>query len=189
NTTSYGTYNGGSTALIPAYPGTDPYTTSVGGTTNTSALNAYCTSSGSTSGQCPRGLPSEEVVWNDPYFWGSGYDNGLGGGGGISTYFAMPSWQSTSVPGVSNSYSNSTACESSSYNTSPGSDCREVPDVSADADGVTGYLVYEPDAPGSNAGGWQDWYGTSGAAPLWAAYTALIDDQCPSGQGVGFANP
>ena len=44
----------------------------------------------------------------------------------------------------------------------------KVPDVSADADPDSGYVVY-------NDGFWQSIGGTSGAAPLWAAAAALID--------------
>ena len=178
----------GNTALIPEYPGSDPYVTSVGGTLNSWEAANFCDANPS---KCNGSFTVGEKVWNDPFEWSSyfntvGSRDEWGGGGGISTLFSMPSWQSTSVPGVSNSYSNSTACAASGFST--GGDCREVPDVSADADIMTGYLVYEPDM-GTGTGGWFDYGGTSGAAPLWAAYTALIDDQCPSGQGVGFANP
>ena len=49
-----------------------------------------------------------------------------------------------------------------------GSRCREVPDVSADADPNTGYLIYwTSDAPATQTGWWQAG-GTSAAAPLWA---------------------
>src|SRR6202044_3523974 len=62
-------------------------------------------------------------------------------------------------------------------------DCREVPDVSADADPYTGYAVYWN-------GGWYSYGGTSAGAPLWAALLALTDaSSACGGNPVGFANP
>ena len=74
----------------------------------------------------------------------------------------------------------------------PGGYCREVPDVSADADPTTGYLIYyngsgtELDAPL----GWQGIGGTSAAAPVWAALMALADasSACRNGP-IGYAVP
>jgi hypothetical protein len=58
-----------------------------------------------------------------------------------------------------------------------------VPDVSADADPYTGYVVYWD-------GGWGAIGGTSAAAPLWAAYMALVNaSSACAGIPVGFANP
>lgn len=48
---------------------------------------------------------------------------------------------------------------------------REVPDVSADADPVTGYVIHWN-------GQWGVIGGTSAAAPLWAALLALTDAKC-----------
>ena len=58
-----------------------------------------------------------------------------------------------------------------------------MPDVSADADPQTGYLVYWN-------GSWTVLGGTSGSAPLWAALVALTDawPGC-SAHPVGFLNP
>jgi hypothetical protein len=58
---------------------------------------------------------------------------------------------------------------------------RELPDVSADADPRTGYVVY-------HGGSWEIFGGTSGSAPLWAALLALTDAKCPASP-VGWANP
>ena len=93
--------------------------------------------------------------------------NSSGGGGGLSNVFAQPSWQTG--PGVSNTYSNGK---------------REVPDVSADADPASGYSIY-------SQGSWTVVGGTSAAAPLWAALTAL-NNQYAVAQGhaiLGQANP
>ena len=96
-----------------------------------------------------------EVVWND------GYDGQGAGGGGESTFFAEPSYQKA-------------------FGVSSGG-ARGVPDVSADADAETGYLMWHNDA-------WFPVGGTSAAAPLWAALLAMTDAKCASSP-VGFANP
>jgi hypothetical protein len=57
---------------------------------------------------------------------------------------------------------------------------REVPDVSASADPDDGDAI-------AWAGGWEPIAGTSAAAPLWAAATALVDQGCAT--TVGFLNP
>ncbi len=118
--------------------------------------------------------PPTESVWNDS-------STGTGaGGGGISSSHTMPSYQSgaPSSLNVINSHSSGSQCGAPS-----GTYCREVPDVSADADPYTGYLIYYE-------GGWTGIGGTSAAAPLWAAFTALVDasSSC-AGKSIGFANP
>jgi subtilase family serine protease len=147
----------GSTALAVLDPASQPYVTGVGGTT----LETL-------------GPPPTQEVWNE-----SALEEGAGGGG-VSASWAMPSYQ-TGAPSslhVINSNSSGTPCGAAS-----GSYCREVPDVSADADPQTGYVIYYE-------GGWTVYGGTSAAAPLWAAFTALTDawSGC-SGGGLGFANP
>jgi hypothetical protein len=102
--------------------------------------------------------------------WNSG---GGAGGGGISSLWRMPSYQS----GVVNLSSSGSQCGAvSGY-------CRQVPDVSADADPNAGYVIYW-DA------GWGSVGGTSAGAPLWAAYMALVNaSSACGGIPVGFANP
>ena len=73
------------------------------------------------------GPPPTESVWNDNANYASG-----AGGGGISEEFAMPTFQ-TALGEITGS--SGTPCANSS------GDCREVPDVSADADPYTGYVV------------------------------------------------
>jgi hypothetical protein len=60
---------------------------------------------------------------------------------------------------------------------------RNTPDVAANADNV--YLFY---SDGQEGGGWG---GTSDAAPLWAGFTALINQQAAADglPSVGFLNP
>jgi YVTN family beta-propeller protein len=114
-----------------------------------------------------------ESVWNDndDYAFGAG-------GGGISEVFSMPAFQKTlgEVTG-----SSGTPCGNSS------GDCREVPDVSADANPFTGYVVYDSQDGDS---GWIGVGGTSAASPLWAAALADISSADGTGSsGYGSLNP
>jgi len=102
--------------------------------------------------------------WSSETVWNAG--GGEGSSGGISSYYPIPSWQqgiSMAANGGSTSY-------------------RNIPDVAANADNV--YLAY---GDGRN----ETVVGTSCAAPLWAALTALINQQAGlAGRGpVGFLNP
>ncbi len=125
------------------FPGDSPYITEVGGTTLT------------TSG--PGGAWVSETVWN----WG----NGTGSGGGISTFYPIPDWQTNL---------NLTVAQGSSI-------WRNTPDVALVADKI--YV---------RAGG-RDYSvgGTSCAAPLWAGFIALVNQQAEAAgkATLGFANP
>src|SRR6185312_6381018 len=67
--------------------------------------------------------------------------------------------------------------------TGSGTSCREVPDVSGDADILTGYSIYYNHR-------WSIFGGTSAAAPTWAALAALANSSVAcTGKTVGFANP
>ena len=129
-------------------PASQPYMTGVGGTSLT------------TSGA--GGVYSSEKTWN-----GGSISVGAGGGG-ISTVWTIPSYQS-GVAGSAASKGSTTM--------------RNVPDVSLDADPNTGYAIYF-------GGQWVVYGGTSCAAPLWSAFTALVNQQrAANGQGtLGFAN-
>ena len=132
--------NGGPDAgsLSAGDPSSQPYVIGVGGTTATS---------------------SAETVWNE-----SALQEGAGGGG-ISADWCMPAYQyQTAVPGLINSHSKT----NSGCPAAEGHYIREDPDVTADADPQTGYVIYF-------SGGWTAIGGTSAAAPLWAAIAALID--------------
>ena len=147
----------GTSSLAVDDPASQPYVTGVGG------LHMSTTS-----------YPPTESVWND-----STTATGAGGGG-VSISHTMPSYQSgaPSSLNVINSHSSGSQCGAPS-----GSYCREVPDVSADADPYTGYLIYYE-------GSWTGIGGTSAAAPLWAAFTALVDASSTcAGKSIGFANP
>nr|WP_203691851.1 S53 family peptidase [Streptomyces sp. SID12488] len=119
------------------YPASDPYVTGVGGTKLTvTSANAF----------------SKEVAWS-------------GGGGGKSSVFKIPSWQ--------------TAVQKSA-----GGGFRQVPDVSAHANPSPGVSVY-------SQGSWTAVGGTSAAAPEWAAFAALYNQQAAAAgkANLGFANP
>ncbi len=96
---------------------------------------------------------------------------GAGGGGGVSAVYSRPTWQVG--PGVDNSDSDG---------------MREVPDVAADADPLTGYRVYysgDNDCSGSDC--WTVVGGTSAAAPFWAGLIALANQQ--GHRKLGFLDP
>ncbi len=105
------------------------------------------------------GTIASETVWND------GREGGASGGG-VSTAFPLPSWQSGAhVP--------------SSANRGGGAG-RGVPDVSGNADPSTGYQV-NIDGSDTVVGG------TSAVAPLWAGLIARLNQQL--GHPLGFLNP
>jgi kumamolisin len=100
---------------------------------------------------------TSEVVWND----GS---QGGATGGGVSTVFALPTWQANAnVPKPSGK-----------------SGGRGVPDVAGDASPTTGYNILV-DGSKEVVGG------TSAVAPLWAGLIALINQQ--TGKPAGLVNP
>jgi len=151
----------GTASLAVDDPASQPYVTGVGGT----ALTAT-------------GTPPSESAWNTIPSLGA---NGGASGGGISTLWTMPGYQADSnVAGVVNTYSSGTPCGASSGY------CREVPDVAADADPQTGYVIYY-------GGAWGVYAGTSAAAPFWAGLIALADasgaGSCAPGSPLGFLNP
>ena len=119
-----------------------------------------------------------ESVWN----------SGVGaGGGGDSALWPMPSYQSSAATsvGVINPGSSSVPCGAAS------GACREVPDVSLDADPDTGYLVYyDGNGQMTDGAAWGAAGGTSGAAPTFAAILALANASTTcAGARVGFVNP
>jgi hypothetical protein len=103
-----------------------------------------------------------ETAWN----WGDDGGSYVGTGGGTSTYYGIPYYQQ----GVS-----MTANQGSTT-------MRNIPDVALTADNV---LVAANDGYAYDEGG------TSCAAPLWAGFTALLNEQAAAtGKPVmGFLNP
>jgi kumamolisin len=124
------------------------------------ASSPFALACGGTSLRATRNQIASEVVWND----GS---TGGAGGGGVSSFFPVPSWQqglaATASAGARNALSG-----------------RGVPDVAGDADPQTGYDV-RIDGTDSVIGG------TSAVAPLWAGLVALAN--ALNGRAAGYLNP
>lgn len=123
------------------------------------ASSPFCLACGGTSLQASGASISSETVWNDGA-------NGGAGGGGVSSFFARPSWQ------------NGLTATKNGGGATPLAN-RGVPDVSGDADPQTGYDVR---VDGSNA----VFGGTSAVAPLWAGLIARINSA--KGNPVGYIN-
>jgi kumamolisin len=122
------------------------------------ASSPHVLACGGTQLTVSNGTRSTETVWNDQS------QGGGASGGGVSSYFALPSWQSgAKVPPPSG-----------------GQGGRGVPDVSGDAAPATGYQILV-DGQSAVVGG------TSAVAPLWAGLVALINQQ--TGRNAGFLNP
>lgn len=117
----------------------------------------YAIGTGGTSLTTKDGKIDSETVWNNG-FWGGAT------GGGVSDNFGLPDYQqNANVP-------KSTSATGG----------RGVPDVAADADPGTGYVILV-DGQEMTIGG------TSAAAPLWAGLTARLGQGV--GQNLGFLNP
>ncbi|GAC1435150.1 MAG: hypothetical protein NVS4B1_19140 [Ktedonobacteraceae bacterium] len=138
------------------------------------ADDPYVTGVGATKLQTNNGAYGSEAVWSDSTQVQRG-PKGSGSGGGLSTQFRLPSWQSG--PGVQNKYSNG---------------YREVPDLVAAGDPKPGYSVY---CTVTNAGcpptGWLTIGGTSGAAPFVASSLVLVNQylQTYNVGVIGHVNP
>jgi kumamolisin len=123
------------------------------------ASSPYVIACGGTRVEAASGAVTSEVVWNDG-------PSGGAGGGSISEFFPVPAWQANAkVPPSGNPSAHAG---------------RGLPDVSADADPVTGYNV-RVDGSDMVIGG------TSAVAPLWAGLLALYNQSL--GKRVGFINP
>jgi len=124
------------------------------------ASSPYVLACGGTSLRASNSSITSEVVWNDGAQGGSG-------GGGVSGFFPLPTWQSglrtTGADGATTPLSK-----------------RGVPDVSGDADPETGYDV-RIDGTNTVIGG------TSAVAPLWAGLLARINQL--TGKPAGYIQP
>jgi len=136
------------------FPSDSPSITQVGGTTLT-------------DGSAPDYPWESEVVWADDSGPHVSAQKAASSAGGVSTYYAIPSWQ--------NNISMAVNMGSTTM--------RNIPDVAANANNC--YLYTDDGQP---SGGWG---GTSCAAPLWAGFTALVNQQAATnGEApVGFLNP
>jgi kumamolisin len=119
----------------------------------------YTTGCGGTKLQSSGNQITNEIVWNELPRDGAT-------GGGVSDAFPLPSWQTQAgVPPSAN----------------PGGHVgRGVPDVSGDADPLTGYFVCV-DGTQTTVGG------TSAVAPLWSGLIVLINQKLS--KPAGYLNP
>ena len=180
-------------SLAVDYPASSPYVTGMGGTEVSSANSDYLTSGtayweGSSGNDvissALKYLP--EVAWNDDTN-NCGVTNCLAAsGGGASSLFTKPSWQ-TGVSGV------------------PTDGKRDVPDLALYASaGLPGYLYCTSDSSAWTSGqaascnaGFRDSSsedltvagGTSFAAPIFAGIVALINQKAGYTAGQGLINP
>jgi subtilase family serine protease len=172
---------GGSARLQVDYPTSDPWVTSVGGTSLAIGRNGryqFETSWGTILN--PLGRRGRNWQYPLPGPWPDGFDGGSGGG--TSTLFAQPAYQQGVVP------------DRLSRRLPDGSQAarpmREVPDVAAYADPATGFLVGETvlEPSGKSYGfALSRVGGTSLACPTFAGIEA--DAQEAAGGPLGFANP
>ena len=141
------------------FPASIPEVTAVGGTQFDEGSGTFWTATNSSAyGSVLGYIP--ETVWNES-------TNVLAGGGGISSVFAKPPWQTG--PGV------------------PNDGFRDVPDVALSSASHDGYYTYS----GGKAG---IYYGTSAAAPVFAAMLTLLNQYLvktgvQSAPGLGNVNP
>ncbi len=150
------------------WPASSPFVTSVGGTSlAVGASNNYLfeTGWGSTTSSWTG------TAWSPapPGRWL------YGAGGGVSRIFAEPSYQQGVVP--------------PSVFTAQGRTGRAVPDIAADADPNTGYLIGETQTFPDGSVKYSEYRigGTSLASPLIAGIMALANQA--AGHPLGFANP
>lgn len=125
------------------FPASSPYVLACGGTKLVASGNSI----------------SSETVWNE------NPPSGGATGGGVSDYFALPSYQANANVPVS-------------LNTKKSG--RGVPDIAADADPNTGYTILV-DGSQMAIGG------TSAVAPMMSGLLALINEE--KGKAVGFIHP
>jgi subtilase family serine protease len=189
----------GSTIVDQGDPSSQPWVTSVGGT----SLESDNPGTNPNPGPPARGT---ETVWNvrnlcssapaapsndkqGGFFWCA--ETGAGGGGS-SQYWGRPFYQQG--PGVTNSYTTYGNGTTNCSLAKTGTPCREVPDISANADEYTPYAEYCTGSASTVnsvcatiSGGWFGIGGTSLSSPLWAALTADRDSY--QGWRTGNVNP
>jgi DNA-binding beta-propeller fold protein YncE len=150
--------------------------------TDDPASQPYVTGTGATN-LTNVGPPPTETVWNQ--FTSTNQGSNEASGGGISDFWTMPSYQSN-APDISASGRSASPCAANTGST--GDYCREVPDVTGNGGGTTGYLIYY--GSGTSKDGWYAIGGTSAVAPLWAGFTALVNASSGcKGVPAGFLNP
>ena len=188
----------GTTIVNQNDPPTQPWVTSVGGT----SFESF-----NPDGDAHPSYPDNvESVWNVDNLCNAAAQEGGqpgffwcavtgAGGGGASQWWGRPVYQSG--PGVNNAYTTygngTTQCAFAAI----GHPCREVPDISANADEYTPYAEYCTGSAatpysvcatiGSNVPGWFGIGGTSLSSPL---VSAIVGDRDAfAGSRLGNANP
>jgi len=171
-------------ALAVNYPADSPYVTAVGGTqmaagTYTAGASTYWASATNFDNLSSLLSYVPEVVWNE----NTAERDIVAGGGGTSTYFTRPTWQ-TGVPGI------------------PSGAFRLVPDISLQSSiQAPGYVICTSDSylldsqaqsctnglEGSS-GQYTTAGGTSFAAPIFAGFLAILN-QAQHTTGLGNINP
>jgi subtilase family serine protease len=175
------------------YPASSPYVTGMGGTEISSANSAYETAGdGYWAAEGSSDIISSalqyipEVAWNDDASGCGTSDCLSASGGGASTLFTKPSWQ-TGVPGI------------------PADGKRDVPDIAIySSPNYPGYLYCTSDTSAWVSGqvascnsGFRDSStndltvagGTSFAAPIFAGMLAIINQKAGYIAGQGLINP
>jgi subtilase family serine protease len=152
----FGAYGREANGLNVEDPAAQPYVTAVGGTTLYTG---------------PQEIYYDEEVW-DLLPYGQGAT-----GGGASNYWQIPSYQ---LEQGSNGPVSVAAFNGGS------STMRNIPDVAAVGNPVTGVAIYT-----ALNGGWIQIGGTSVSAPIWAGYLSIIDSGLPlvGKKHLGFFNP
>jgi subtilase family serine protease len=190
----------GSTIVNVDDPEAQPWVTSVGGTSwesdnpGTNLHPAY-----------PKGV---ESVWNPDGLCNTsaneGGQSGLvwcnttgAGGGGSSQFWGRPFYQQG--PGITNRYTTHANSTTHCVFAASGTPCREVPDISANADQFTPYAEFctgNANTPNSVCGTFSDsqpvpgWFGIGGtslSSPLWSGIAADRDSY--QGHRSGNFNP
>lgn len=148
------------------FPTSDPWVTSVGGTST--EIGA--------SNQVEGAVPWGDDAWLESSGAWDSYGWIYGGGGGTSQYFTQPSYQQGVVP--------TTLAETLPDGTTTTQPMRVVPDIAMDADPFTGFLI---GYTGGSGYAESDIGGTSLASPLLAG---LVADGISRGAlAEGFINP
>jgi subtilase family serine protease len=162
-----GAYGRSRNGLNVSDPGSQTYVTSVGGTSLfTGAGSVYLA----------------EEVWNT-------LAEGIGAsGGGVSSYWPIPAWQVRTLYPIPPGGIFKTSATPNSIATRNGgsSTMRNVPDLTAVANPLTGVAVYS-----AINGGWLQVGGTSVSAPVWGGYLSILGSaRRILGLGkLGFLNP
>ncbi len=165
------------------FPTSDPWVTSVGGTSLAIGKNKnyqWETSWGTLLDPLVTTKTGQKWQFTPPGQYPAYYDGS--GGGGVSTVYRQPSYQAGVVP--------TALAEKLPNGTTSSTPMRVVPDVSALADPSTGILVgqttLQPDGK-TYAFSLSRIGGTSVACPVFAGIEA--DAQQAAGADIGFANP